>query len=113
MAGPQRLFSGDDYGEGRQRYLHEQFHPLIAGGKQGNVPDWSQYTVLGDIEKDKSRGYNLTANAQDELMREILLQLMKGDPTAKTRFEDYKEPTRQRAPGDPLLVEAQGLVGRY
>lgn len=112
MAEPQRLFSGDDYGEGRQRYLHEQFHPWVAGGKQGNVPDWSQYTVLGDLEKDKARGYNLTSNDQNDLMMQVLLQLMKGDAKAKTRFENYKEPAKPRTGSDPLLVEAQGLVGR-
>ena len=113
MPGPRRMFSGDDYGDERQRYLHEQFNPWIAGGKQGTVPGWGEYKVPGDLIKDEARGYNLTSNAQDDLMMQILLQLMKGDPDAKTRFESYREPEKPRVQGDPLVTEAQGLVGRH
>lgn len=111
MPEPRRMFSGDDYGERRQQYLHEQFHPWIAGGKEGFVPDWGEYKVAGDLEKDAARGYNLTSSAQDDLWMQILLQLMKGDPEAKTRFRDYGGPKRPK--GDPLVTEAESIVGRY
>jgi hypothetical protein len=107
------MFSGDDYGDARQRYLHEQFNPWIAGGKQGTVPEWGEYKVEGDLGKDAARGYNLTSSAQDDLMMKILLQLMRGDPKAETRFRDYKAPEAARVQGDPLVTEAQSLVGRY
>jgi hypothetical protein len=108
MADRRRLFSGDDYGEGRQRYLHEQYYPWLQGGKQGTLPPWDQYKVFGDLEKDKKRGYNLTSNAQDALFRQILMQLLKGDPRAEQRFENYVAPVPNV---DPTLEDARRNSG--